>query len=443
MKKVFFPFISILALMGTFFIAPALAQQDDSPVVGTWSSSSSEIEISGSNGAYDGVVTKEFTFEDCVHQKGEVIWQLLGNGSGSIETSGITFMGSFQGYVDPPNCLSSLATGDFKITKVGGTLTLTACPSWGGACIVLTRPDEPKDTTSPTIKFNVDKTITPMSLPIYQMFWIFDNSPSVTVTVSLFSDGHQVTSDADYTFNLATGADQDHMVTFSHVTNEKGPFYICVVAKDKAGNSSGRFNNCVWRSVEVPLAILSNGCGSQDYGSVATHLQNWFLNTTKFIKSQISALGSTMTEYYVVNVKPACDNHDGGYQGSTFKDAISGKIIDTRLMTRQQVDIKFKQDIATLCSKAGLPTNRLVECIGGPLYSLGGVTQYAKGTAIGANTYATAVSAVAIKGFDSNSTVPLAQTKIPATTQPSGGARNNKSDENAVAKARVSVTTKK
>lgn len=146
-----------------------------------------------------------------------------------------------------------------------------------------------------------------------------------------------------------------------------------------------------------------------------------------------------MTTYYVVHVKPACDNHDAGYRGSTFKDAISGKLVDSPLMSRQEVDIKFKQDIATLCVKAGLPTKRLVECIGGPMFSLGGVGQYVHGTPIGANTYATAVSAVASKGYDSNSTLPLAQPKIPSTTKPIGGARNNISDIDTVSKARVTV----
>lgn len=442
MRRILLTTFSAVTLITALLVPIASAQGSESPIVGTWTSQTAEVEVSGSNGSYDGVVTKEFSFEDCVHKKGEVIWKILGSGSGSVETTGMTFMGSFQGYVNPPDCLSSLATADFKITRSGNTLTLNACPSWGGACVILTKAYEAPDTTAPTIKFNVDKTLTPISLSIYQMFWVFDNSPTVSVTVRLYSDGHQVSSDADYTMTVATGANEDHMVTFPHMTNEKGPFFICVVATDKAGNSSGQFNNCTWRSIEAPLSILSNGCGGQDWGSVATALQNWFLNEAKFVKKSTVIKGSVVTTYYTVNVKPACDNHDAGYQGATFKDAISGKLVDARLMSRQAVDIKFKQDIATLCAKAGLPTKRLVECIDGPVFSLGGGIQYLVGVPLGANTYATAVSAVASKGYDSNSTIPGAQPKTPSTTNPTGGARNNKSDINAVAKAKVSVKTK-
>ena len=371
------------------------------------------------------MVTQDLTFADCIHKKGEVIWQILGTGSGSLETTGIAFMGSFQGYVNPPDCLSSLATADFKITKSGNILTLTACPAWDGPCQTLTKTYTPPDTSAPTIQFVEDNTITPLGQLIHTVFYVYDDSGKATFFVRLYSDGALVYPDSSNAMGTISG--YPNMYTFQPVANQKGPFYICVVATDASGNSSGEFSNCRWRSIEVPIDNVSNGCGAQKGGWLGTKIQNSLIDDMYFPKSaQKADPRKSPNAFYMVNVRPACDNHDAGYQGSTIKDRVSGNYIDTRKMTRAMVDEKFRTDIIILCKRAKLPKITEGICVAGPKFSLAKVPLYFSGSILmGAYTYSTAVSAVAWDGYDTNSTSPGIQNLVPQSTQPAGGIRYN------------------
>jgi hypothetical protein len=77
MKRILLSLITT-GLLVLSLIPPQAAADSNSYIVGAWSNSNGEVTVSGSSGSYEGVVTKELTFEECVHKKGEVIWQILG-----------------------------------------------------------------------------------------------------------------------------------------------------------------------------------------------------------------------------------------------------------------------------------------------------------------------------------------------------------------------------
>lgn len=440
MKKLEAIFATATLLIGLTIVSSARATDFDVPIRGTWSAGGGAIEVTGGNGVFEGVVTSQLTFADCVHLKGESIIKILGSGSGDVATGGKTYLGSFLMLSNPPDCSQSLSTAEFTITQIGSSFTLKACPSWNGPCLSMSKTSSPQDKKVPTVIFNVDKTLTPLSFPIYQMFKVTDESKYVTAYVRFYSDGHQI--NPEVATPVRTG--DDILMTYQHPTNEKGPFYICVEAVDSSGNSSGYYSNCTWRSIESPMSILSNGCGSQDFGAIASWAQNWALNDHIYGKGMTTTTGYKITKDYKVSMKPACDNHDAGYQGSTFTDAITGELVDSRLKSRQEIDIKFKQDLATQCRKSALPTKLLVICIGGPKFTRLAIPAYMfYRNAIGANTYATAVAQEARKGYDSNSTLINVQTKIPTSTSPTGGSRNNKSKPDLVNKASSTASTAK
>jgi len=87
------------------------------------------------------------------------------------------------------------------------------------------------------VTFNVDRTLTPLDFPIYQIFKVADESQFVTAYVRFYSDGHQINPEVE----TSARAGDDIMMTYQHPTNEKGPFYICVKAVDLSGNSSGYY----------------------------------------------------------------------------------------------------------------------------------------------------------------------------------------------------------
>jgi len=427
-------------MLSATILSSARASDFEVSMLGTWSAGGGLVEVTDADGTFEGVVTSQLTFADCIHLKGEIIIKALGAGSGDVGSGGKTYLGSFLTLNNPPDCSKNLSTAEFTITQVGNGFTLKACPSWNGPCLTMNKITSQLDNKAPQISFNVDRTLTPLNFPVYQMFQVEDQSQYVTAYVRFYSDGYQINPEVG--IPVRTG--DPTMVTYQHPTDKKGPFYICVQAVDSLGNSSGYFDNCTWRSIESPMSILSNGCGSQDFGRIASWSQNWALNNHTYAKGMTTTSGYKITKDYTVDIKPACDNHDAGYQGSTFADAITGKLIDSRLMSRQDVDIKFKQDIASQCRKSSLPKQLLVICIGGPKFTWLALPSYMfYKNAIGANTYATAVSQVAADGYDSNSTLVNTQTKIPIKTQPAGGSRNNKSNPDLVNKASSSPPAKK
>lgn len=54
---------------------------------------------------------------------------------------------------------------------------------------------------------------------------------------------------------------------------------------------------------------------------------------------------------FYVNFRPACDMHDAGYDGGIVFDPVNGPIVDTRFLSRAQIDDRFFFDLITLCNR--------------------------------------------------------------------------------------------
>jgi hypothetical protein len=352
---------------------------------------------------------------------------IIGNGSGSIETSGLDLLGSFNANISSINCGASNATAEFKLVKKASVLTLNTCPSWGGECLNLTREAELGDKSKPTISFQSFDVITRQNQLIQTSFYIKDDSGKASYQTNIYSDGKKLSKETSY---WSTTSGDPILSTFQPtvISGENGPFYVCVVAGDASGNWTGEFDNCQWRSIEVPIAPMTNGCGSQDMGFVIGSAQNFLLN-----KLSISLSLQDATKYnkgklvWNVDVTAACDNHDAGYYGATFKDAVLGKLIDSRLNSRSYVDEKFRQDIMLLCKRSkGIPKAALKTCLEGEKYSGSKVLKLlTRILPTGATTYWSAVRAKAKEGYDADSTKVGIQKTTPKSTKPVGGQRNN------------------
>ena len=178
-----------------------------------------------------------------------------------------------------------------------------------------------------------------------------------------------------------------------------GPFYSCFYAQDKAGLSSDNapMTSCRWHSVEVPVVEVSNGCGAATWGPQVTAALNWVGDTRTY--------GGT-----TVSIRPACNQHDAGYAGVTVADLASGRPIDYRTWSRDEVDQKFFNDIMRQCRAA------LVGTADEP---------YVKACREDAYTYVGLVRQFGQAAFDADVTAPGTQAVTPASTNPAGGARNN------------------
>jgi hypothetical protein len=77
-------------------------------------------------------------------------------------------------------------------------------------------------------------------------------------------------------------------------------------------------------------------------------VQNYLGNTSKYANSNVNPLART----YAVNFKDACDLHDAGYSGAIVRDKINGNVVvDFRTWSRKRVDLKFFDDMRTLCTR--------------------------------------------------------------------------------------------
>ncbi|MDP1850981.1 MAG: hypothetical protein Q8K48_01040 [Candidatus Planktophila sp.] len=425
----------LLALIGVFastllpFTSSSQAADNDSFIVGTWNTATNgAITISGSNGFYEGIVSSAFQYSGCDQKIGELMIKILGNGSGSLAGDGLSFLGSFQANTASSDCKPSTATAEFKVKDLKSIFELNACPSWGSDCLNLRKQGPSSDTQPPKITFQPNNLIAPMNSAIYTLFYIYDSSGKASYRTDIYSDGLKLNKETAF---WSTTSGDPVMSSFQPtvIAGANGPFYVCVVAYDASGNMTGDFDNCQWRSIEVPIEPMTNGCGSQDKGVVLGWVQNFLLNEMKIRLSIKDALKYNRgNRTWFVNVKPACDNHDAGYFGATFKDAVvSGKIIESRLSSRAYVDEKFRQDIMLLCKRSkGIPKAALAICLAGETYAPSKVKKlFLRDLPTGATTYWSAVRAEAKNGYDADSTKPGFQTSIPKNPKPAGGARNN------------------
>jgi hypothetical protein len=54
---------------------------------------------------------------------------------------------------------------------------------------------------------------------------------------------------------------------------------------------------------------------------------------------------------FPVSFRAACDMHDAGYDGGIVFDSVNGGVVDTRTLTRLQVDSRFFSDLITSCRR--------------------------------------------------------------------------------------------
>jgi hypothetical protein len=435
MKRIL-PTAIIFALATFSLSAPSLAADNSSFIVGTWNTTANgAITITGSDGFYEGVVSSAFKYGGCDQNTGELMIKILGNGSGSLSGDGLSFLGSFQANMSTLDCKPSASTAEFKVKDLKSILELNACPTFSGDCLNLRKQAATTDKEAPTIEFQLFNVITPINSIIRTVFTIRDNSGKASYRTDIYSDGLKLNKD---TAAWSTISGDPVMSSFQPnvIAGANGPFYVCVTAYDAAGNMTAEFDNCQWRSIEVPITPMINGCGSQDDGWLFGIAQNLMLNTLtiKVALNEVSGYNpkdpvhsNSKGLYWEVNVKPACDNHDAGYFGATFKDQVLGGIIDTRLKSRSWVDNKFRQDIVTLCTRSkGIPKSALNTCKAGENYEDSKVLKLlTHALPTGSKTYWSAVRAKAKNGFDADSTKPGLNKVLPKTTKPAGGARNN------------------
>lgn len=425
----------LLALIGVCastllpFSAPSHAADSDSFIVGNWNTTTNgTITISGSSGFYEGIVTSPFQYSGCDQKVGELMIKILGNGSGSLAGNGLSFLGSFQANTAATDCKPSTSTAEFTVKDLKSVFELNACPSWGSDCLNLRKQGSSSDTQAPKITFQPYDLITRMNSRIDTLFYVEDSSGKASYRTDIYSDGVKLNKENAY---WSTTSGDPVMSTFQPtvIAGANGPFYVCVVAFDSSGNMTGDFDNCQWRSIEVPTEPMTNGCGSQDEGVVVGWVQNFLLDEMKIKLSIKDARKYNRgNRTWFVNVKPACDNHDAGYFGATFRDAVvSGKLIESRLKSRAYVDEKFRQDIMLLCKRSkGIPKAALAICIAGETYAPSKVKKLlVRILPTGARTYWSAVRAKAKNGYDADSTQPGFQPTIPKSPKPAGGARNN------------------
>jgi hypothetical protein len=372
------------------------------PIVGQWSFQSGVVEVTGSGGSFSGQVVQPATFSSCTHPAGQRMWTI--NGSGG------SYSGTHIGF-NLADCTDLPMSASFSVTAEGDTYSLTLCTDSG--CATLHRA-APVDTSPPTVAVGGPKKIIGLGKTFTITYAVADDSGQASVALVLYSGGTQVYTES--TDGLVVADATVRKGKLGPVSGYPGPFYLCMSATDAAGNSSVNAPNsaCVWLSIQVPVPLVSNGCGGAQYGETAESVQNWLLDTKVYG-------GET------VNFRMACNLHDAGYGGATVADPFLKRVVDYRTWTRLQVDEKFRQDLSTLCRKylskhvSKLDRFRCTDGLGLDHIILTELALQSPGS----RAYYEGVRAYAKDAFDTNMTIPGVQTDNMPTTNPPGGGRDN------------------
>jgi hypothetical protein len=259
-------------------------------------------------------------------------------------------------------------------------------------------------------------------------YYAQDDSKSAKVTFSLYSNGSLIRTDSSSGFISAMGMPAIWKMKPAPVPKQGpdgvGPYYVCIGAQDGSGNRSLNFprTQCIWVAIEVPIELVSNGCGGTQWGKLFANVQSWFLDERTY--------GGVLVKF-----KRACDIHDAGYSGVAVMDPVLKRIVDYRPWSRLSIDKEFQQNLEHLCTlyfgkaKSTEPTYKLCDP---------GVTlaKYAAHLLIdhkepipisnpGAQTYFDAVRKFAKGAYDTDPTKPKTQTDNMPSTFPVGGGRNN------------------
>jgi hypothetical protein len=294
---------------------------------------------------------------------------------------------------------------------VAASIVLSAssrnCNDWGvcggpGVELVIavmkTGAGGPKENKPPTVKAVQSGAVTGIGDRIRVRWSLNDDSGRAKWFAGLFSGGTLVGKAQSSGLVKATGGTYSAYWPASAARGAAGPFYTCFYAQDKAGLTSANapMSTCTWHTVQVPIPLVSNGCGAA-WGQIVEDTLNWIGDTRVYG-------GKT------VNIRPACNQHDAGYAGVAVAGLRTKKVTDYRTWTREQVDQKFYDDIMKQCRQA----------LAGPANAA-----LLKQCQQDAYTYVGLVRQFGQAAFDADVTVPGVQSTVPASTNPPGGARNN------------------
>lgn len=250
------------------------------------------------------------------------------------------------------------------------------------------------DTEAPTIKVVEPDDATREGKKVDVRLRVSDDSKKAKVFAAMFSDGTAVMTGKTSSFIKADGSTQK--AWWRYPAGETGPFYECFWAKDKAGNVSegAPYSTCAWLSIEVPIQLVSNGCGGSAWGDQVVAILNWIGDKRTYGKKS-------------VNQRPACNLHDAGYSGATVRRLRSKQLIDYRTVSREEVDQRFAFDLAAQCRFYLKKKTLKKECLEESYIYVGLVRQYG------------------LEVYDADATTHGTQTVTPTTTLPPGGGRNN------------------
>ena len=388
---------------GTAPPGAAVAATAVDPIVGQWSYQGGIVEVTGSGTEYVGRIVQATSFNQCVHPVGQQMWTIHGSGG--------SYSGTHVGF-NLTDCSDLRMAANWSLSDGGsGTYSLRLCAEAG--CATLQRA-VPIDTTPPTVTLKGPSGIVRIGREFAVDYSATDDSGEAELRATLYSGGDVVFTDE--TDGLVTATGKQTEGTLSPVEGAAGPFYLCMSARDAAGNESVNYpqSACVWLSIQVPVSLVSNGCGGAQWGSTAEAVQNWLLDTQKY--------GGVTVDF-----RSACNQHDAGYAGVTVADPFMKRIVDFRTWSRAKVDAKFLQNLRTLCHTyldGHVSRRTLSTCLDGPAWADYGLTA-AITTAPGAGTYFEGVRAEAEGAYDTNVTLSGTQTISSPETWPVGGGRTN------------------
>lgn len=251
------------------------------------------------------------------------------------------------------------------------------------------------DTKPPTIKVLPAREPTRIGDQTDVRLRVHDDKGKAKVFATMFSDGTAIMTGKSPGLVRADG--DVLKAWWRYPTGETGPFYECYWAKDKAGNTSADapYSSCQWLSIQVPVKVVSNGCGGSAWGDEVVAILNW--------------IGDTRTYGDItVNQRPACNLHDAGYSGATVSLIRSRELIDYRVLSRDEVDQRFAADLASQCRRAIKDKALRTECIEETYIYVGLVREHG------------------LEVYDADATTAGTQTVVPLFTTPPGGARDNR-----------------
>lgn len=164
---------------------------------------------------------------------------------------------------------------------------------------------------------------------------------TVQATVNLYSDGVLIQTETDS--NITADGNLKTVVFDPPVKKGKkdyGPFLVCAYFKDVFGNTTTKApcSASMWIPIEVPLVLVSNGCGGQTGYKKIDEWEKLLLDKRKLGKTE-------------VDFRPACNVHDAGYSGFTVKQPATGEVVDYLRMPRYMVDTAFLADLTKICNQ--------------------------------------------------------------------------------------------